>query len=408
MTQAVALTPTEDDIRDVDLREELATVRGKPEFLDTLRYLAAKQQHRDHNPKDRPETFSDEKDAEIHDADLLERLAKFKAGDKFRTLMRDSLVREQKLRDEKTTRLAKLKPIARRREKVREQLTETFSNEDRYHVHSVLALCGLPYKRPPEEQGDYVREYGRSSLVVQAGYLKDPHSGKMIKQGLPYGPKARLLLLHICTMAMRQNSHEIEVADSMSAFIRELGFEVTGGVRGSIAQFKEQLHRLAAARMQIGLWRGNKTTTISTQPIEAFDVWLPSDPDQRVLWNTKLYMDEKFFKTLKDHALPVDIRAMRAFAHSAKQIDIVLWLVSRLNGLERVTPIGWDSLKDQFGRDITSRDRKFRQSFADDIKAIQDIYPNLRLQLSDVGITLYPSDGKALLVPAKDTLPKRP
>ncbi len=344
-------------------------------------------------------------EADIRDPDLLERLATI-PNDRWGQMLRDGLVREQNARDEKSARLAKLTAIERRREEVRDLLAEPFDAKDRYHVHSVLALCGLPYKKPPEGEGDYVREYGRSSLVVQAGYLKDPNTGKMVKQGLPYGPKARLLLLHVCTLALRQNSHEIEVAESMSAFIRELGFEVTGGARGTIIQFKEQLHRLAAARMQIGLWHGDKTTTVSTQPIEAFDVWLSRDPNQKTLWNTKLYMDEKFFRTLKNHALPVDIRAMRAFAHSAKQIDIVLWLVSRLNGMERITPIGWNSLKDQFGRDVTSRDRKFRQSFAEDIKAVQNVYPNSRLNLSDKGITLYPTDGKRLLVPQKHSTRK--
>jgi len=394
-----ATPPTEQDIRDADLLAELEGSRGTPEFPDMVVYLAAKQRYRDNGQA--PAAPSEvREDPDIRDADLRERLAKI-PSDAFGRMMREGLVREQQARDEKNARLALLSPVARRREEVRDELAEPFQSKDRYHVHSVLALCGLPYKKPPEGQGDYVREYGRSSLVVQAGYLKDPNTGKMVKQGLPYGPKSRLLLLHICTMALRQNTHEIEVADSMSAFIRELGFEVTGGARGTIAQFKEQLHRLAASRMQIGLWRGAKTTTISTQPIEAFDVWLPSDPDQRMLWNTKLYMDEKFFRTLKDHALPVDIRAMRAFAHSAKQIDIVLWLVSRLNNMDRVTPISWDSLKDQFGREITSRDRKFRQSFADDIKAIQEVYPNLRLGLSEKGITLYPTDAKVLLVPQR-------
>jgi len=357
-------------------------------------YLAERQRRRDAGAEPAAPA------PDIRDADLRARLATL-PDDALGRMMREGLAREQKARDETAARLARLSPLARRREAVRDELAEPFQSRDRFHVHSVLALCGLPYKKPPEGQGDYVREYGRSSLVVQAGYLKDPNTGRMVKQGLPYGPKSRLLLLHICTMALRQNSHEIEVADSMSAFIRELGFEVTGGARGTIAQFKEQLHRLAAARMQIGLWRGDKTTTISTQPIEAFDVWLPSDPDQRTLWNTRLYMDEKFFRTLKEHALPVDIRAMRAFAHSAKQIDIVLRLVARLNGIDRVTPIGWDSLKDQFGRDITSRDRKFRQAFAEDVRAIQEVYPNLRLNLSEKGITLYPADARTLLVPQR-------
>jgi len=49
---------------------------------------------------------------------------------------------------------------------------------------------------------------------------------------LPYGPKPRLLMVHFCTMAMRNNSPDIEIEDSMSAFIRALGFEVRGGRRG--------------------------------------------------------------------------------------------------------------------------------------------------------------------------------
>jgi hypothetical protein len=398
----------EDAIRDADLRAELEAARGMPEFPDVVRYLTTKQNLRDQGQGTLPFEPDPANDPDVRDADLRERLARFKGDRKFFAMVHDGAVREQKERDAKAARLSALSPVARRREEVRSRLEAEFRDEDRYHLHSVLALCGLPYKKPPEGQGDYIREYGRSSLVVQAGFLKDPNSGRMIKQGLPYGPKARLLLLHICTMAIRQNSHEIEVADSMSAFIRELGFEVSGGARGTITQFKEQLHRLAAARMQIGLWRGDKTTTISTQPIEAFDVWLPSDPDQRTLWNTTLYMDEKFFRTLKEHALPIDIRGVKAFAQSAKQIDIVLWLAYRLKSLERPTPLSWETLKEQFGRDVTSRDRKFRQAFAEDIKAIQDVYPSLRLHVTEKGLTLYPTDGKTLLVPPKRALTKKP
>ncbi|WP_239510413.1 replication protein RepA, partial [Klebsiella pneumoniae] len=69
----------------------------------------------------------------------------------------------------------------------------------------------------------------------------------------------RLVLLHLCTEAVRQRSPEIEVARSLSGFMREMGFAVTGGERGTIRQFKEQLNRLAACTMQIGLWDGADT-----------------------------------------------------------------------------------------------------------------------------------------------------
>jgi hypothetical protein len=227
----------------------------------------------------------------------------------------------------------------------------------------------------------------------------------MVRQGTPYGPKARLIMLHICTMALRQNSYEIEVADSMSAFIRDLGFAVTGGERGTINQFKEQLHRLAAARMQIGLWDGNRSLTVNSQPIEAFDIWLPRDTDQRMLWSSTLILDERFYRTLREHALPVDIRTLRAFASSARQIDIILWMAYRLRSVRKPYLITWELLKEQFGAGV-KRDRKFREEFADDIKLIGEVIPNLPAKLSDRGLMLYPSDPERLFVPPKPKLLK--
>ena len=164
----------------------------------------------------------------IRDADLIERLEAAKRSPGYETL-HEILVREQAERD----RVAGLSPVQRRRVTTRSTIERSdFLEADRHHIHSVLALCGLPYRDPGQGVRDFIREYGRNSLAVQSGYLKDPETGKMTPQGLPYGPKARLLLLHICTMAVRQRSATIEIADSMSAFIRELGFSVTGGAVG--------------------------------------------------------------------------------------------------------------------------------------------------------------------------------
>lgn len=334
-------------------------------------------------------------DYEIRDADLLEQLNTYSAG--MREVMHGFLAREQQKRD----RRARLTVVERRREEIREHIEEHgLAEEDRYHIHSVLALCGLPYRRPKDEDSDYSREYGKNSLVVQAGYLKDPETGRMEKQGIPYGPKARLLMLHICTMAIRQNSHEITVEDSMSAFIRELGFPVTGGKRGTIAQFKEQLRRLAAARMQIGLWNGDRALTVNSQPIEAFDVWLPKDPAQRVIWNSKLYLDKTFFHSLKEHALPINIMALRGVAQSAKQIDIMLWLGYRMRTIKKPYLIVWDRLKEQFGSEI-SRQRKMKETFTEDLKAIRELYPKLPVQLEERGLRLFPADPETLFVPPK-------
>jgi len=201
--------------------------------------------------------------------------------------------------------------------------------------------------------------------------------------------------------SLRRNSPEINIETSMSAFIRELGFPVTGGKRGTIGQFKEQLRRLAASRMQLGLWEGNRTFTINSQPIEAFDVWLPTNPDQRILWNSKLHMDQRFFESLKEHALPVDIRALRGFTHSAKQIDILLWLGYRIPKVRKPSLITWERLREQFGYRIQSSQRKFKHSFKKDLEAIKSVYPKLRVNATERGLMLNPTKSDLFFVPPK-------
>ncbi len=337
--------------------------------------------------------------SEIRDEDLKQKAAGLKGNPGYETLL-EVLAKTQRERDAE----ARKSPVQRRRSDVKRRLAENaFEDDDRHHIHSVLALCGLPYREPVAGAREYLREYGRNSLAVQAGYLKDPETGKMTPQGLPYGPKARLLLLHICTMAIRQRSAEIAIADSMSAFIRDLGFAVTGGKRGTITQFKEQLNRLAAARMQIGLWRGNRSTTLNAQPIKSFDIWLPQNPSQRMLWSSTLRLDSDFYESLREHALPVDIRALRAFSQSAKQIDMVLWLGYRLRNVTRPYPISWEALREQFGSNV-KRLRKFKEEFAKDLEVICEVFPNLPIRLTDEGIWLDPRDTQTLFSQTKKEL----
>ena len=324
------------------------------------------------------------------DTDLAARLDGIHGG------MRDVLLRHVIAIQEQRDATKALSPVKRRRVETRELMAEKRAEEsDRHHIHSVLALCGLPYREPGNGVREHLREYGKNSLAVQAGYLKDPVTGKMTPQGLPYGPKARLLLLHICTMAIRQKRAEIEIADSMTAFIRDLGFAVTGGERGTVRQFKEQLNRLAAARMQIGLWHGDTATTINAQPIKAFDIWLPRDAEQRMLWSSTLRLDQDFFESLRKHALPVDIRVLKAFSQSAKQIDMVMWLAYRLRRVERRYPISWNALAEQFGSNIKDAWR-FRHSFAEDLAAIREVFPTLPVEITDQGVILKPCDTERL------------
>src|SRR3954452_19261851 len=94
--------------------------------------------------------------------------------------------------------------------------------DDLGFIHSIMAQCALPTARPPEGVLVWERQQGRARLLLEAGKVLDPQTGSYRQLGLPYGPKARLLLLHLNSEAVRRRSPVIPVEDTMTAFFRRL------------------------------------------------------------------------------------------------------------------------------------------------------------------------------------------
>jgi hypothetical protein len=342
----------------------------------------------------------------IRDADLRAELEKARGNIIFETIAR-TLISRQERRDaqqvaeaKRTAELAAMPRDAARRAKMRDAIAESPAEaKNLRHIHSVLALCGLPYTRQPLDVREYHRKQGRMSLIVKAGELLSP-TNDWVAQPLPYGSRARLLLLHLCSEAIRQKSPTINIEDSLTAFLRAMGFPATGGPRGTLTAFKQQVNALAACNMKIGTWDGAKATTINTSPFASIDVWFPTDPDQRMLWPSTITFSREFFDTLTKHALPVNTHAIRAFAGSPRKIDIYYWLSHRLHKLDAPATISWDALREQFG-DGYGRERDFRAQFNEELAHLTEVFPRLPTKLGDKGLTLSPADASVLAVPAR-------
>ncbi len=350
--------------------------------------------------------------SQVRDADLRAELDAARGNFLFGVMV-DHLVHRQVQRDAERagtqasdTRRAGMARDQRRRDRVREVIeNEPATPENVQNIHSVLALCGLPYRDLGGER-EFFREYGRNTLSLMSGRLKNPLTGEMELQGLPYGPKARLVLLHLCTEAVRQRSPEIEVAGSLSGFMREMGFAVTGGERGTIRQFKEQLNRLAACTMQIGLWDGeSKASTLNVPPFRQLDLWLPEGAERGFVWSKTVRFHDDFYDNLVQHALPVDIRAARAFSGSARKLDLLFWVGYRLRSLQRPLRLTWAQVHRQFGADNAGL-RSFKQAFKADLAHFKEVFPRLGIDLDDNGLQLMPADPSALLVPPKVARPR--
>mgnify|MGYP002076438398 FL=1 len=330
---------------------------------------------------------------DIRDADLLAELtaAQGTAGYEFKRL---NCIARQAERD----RLATLKPGQARRARARISIENGgISQENLRHIHSVLAMCSLPYDEQPMHVREYEQRHGRMSLVVEAGKLQAP-DGTWSEQPLPYGSRARLLLLHLCSEAIRQKSPTIQIEESLTAFIKAIGFPVTGGPRGTLAAFKQQINALAACRMRIGVWNGHRSSTINTQPFARLDVWIPEHPDQRSLWPSTLTFSRDFYDTLSEHALPVNIHAVKAFSNSPRKLDLMFWLCYRLKNLKKPLRISWRTAQEQFGQGYT-RLRDFRTDLAREVAEIKEVFDRLPLSVEKDGLVLKPTNPEAIALP---------
>ena len=330
----------------------------------------------------------------IRDADLIAELeaARGSFGFEFKAL---ALADQQRERD----RLAALGREQRRRAIVRRDLEETKpALDDMRHIHSVLAICGLPYRRLPPDVRDFERKQGNMALDVSAGFLRDPDGNKVL-QPVPFGPKARLILMHLCSEAIRQKSATIDIADTFTGFVRDLGFPDSGGKRGPLTAFKEQLNALSACTMRMSVWTGERVRTRTITPIEEIDLWLAANPDQRSLWPSTVTFSPSMYESLKRHALPVNVKAVRAFAGSARKLDLYFWLGYRMHNIDRELVISWQALAEQFGEGYT-RDRAFKHDFDQALADIKDVFPKLPVTLDEHGIRLRPADTDVLALPA--------
>lgn len=353
--------------------------------------------------------MSDHDESLIRDEDLREKLETARTSMDRRLLGHyvASLVSTQTKRDDeraaaeaKAAKLAAMPREQRRRAIIREVIENDGPSPDNLrYMPTPLAICGLPYKALPAGETEFERKQGRMAVTVTAGKLRSP-DGQRIQQPIPYGPKARLIMAHLSTEALRNNSPVVETSETLSGFMRDMGFEPRGGRNGNIEPFKEQLRALAACRMEISTWDGKRSGQIDVKPLQKVELWFPENPDQKTLWPTTIAFSEDFYRELKNHALPIDVRVLRALSNSARRLDLMLWVTYRITRLQTKLVLDWKPLKDQFGEGYT-RDRAFKEAFLEDVAALKEIFPKVPLRLTERGLEMEAADASALAIPKR-------
>ncbi|MGE4049102.1 MAG: replication protein RepA [Acetobacteraceae bacterium] len=250
-------------------------------------------------------------------------------------------------------------------------------------THAGFAMTSLPHKRI--EEGFWKREGHRTTLLVESGRDR---KGDFI--GVPYGSMARLILLYLQTEAVRSNTPEVELGRSMKSWMGRMNLTTGGKTYQLVA---EQARRVSACRLTFFSDRENGTETRHNGAFvqDAISLTgLNTDDNQPSLWQDRVRLDPGFWRSLKEHPVPVREEAIKAIGTRSLAIDVYIWLAYRLHSLDKSTPISWPAIHSQFGAGFRLV-RQIKPTFIEALQLSLAVYPEANVDIERERIILHPS-----------------
>ena len=248
----------------------------------------------------------------------------------------------------------------------------------------LMALCSLP-RTNPGTRHQYKRVNGPYKLVMIAG----------ADNKLPFGNLPRLLLAWVCTEAVRTQSRELVLGDSLSEFMRKLGIYSTSGEK--YTRLRNQMKRFFGCSVTLIYEKPGGFARVSSYVADKHEFWWNErKPDERSLWKSRIELGEKFFQEIIAHPVPLDMNTLKALKRSSLGLDLYLWLNYRTFTLKLPLRLSWTSLYRQFGADPAKEDNKrivdaFRTDCLRELKKIKTSWPGLSYAIAPGLLILHPS-----------------
>jgi hypothetical protein len=153
-----------------------------------------------------------------------------------------------------------------------------------------FCLTSLPHKRLPDDQTWEKKGY-RVTLWVEPGRMKT--RGQPVTYGVPYGARARMILLYLQTQAVRSGSREVALGRSMRDWMERMGLSIGGETARSL---REQAARISACTLKF-FWEDDEREEWARGAIvtSGLRFKVPEDA-QGNLWEDRVVLDEVFWK----------------------------------------------------------------------------------------------------------------
>lgn len=268
------------------------------------------------------------------------------------------------------------------------------------YLFSGWAQAALPHRRLPDDAAWQVTT-DRVTLIVQPG-LRPAPGGTPVSVGVPYGSRARLILLYLQTEAIRTNCREVELGRSLHAWLRRLAIPIGGK---QMAAVRDQAERISRCRLSFQIKQGNRTGLVNQHILET-SMFIEDDSAQGGLFVEKAGLSQSFFEELKKHPVPVEEAAVRQIANNSLALDVYCWLAYRLHSLNGPITVSWKALHGQFGRSVARLDH-FKEHFRTVLELAVSVYPDANVEEAPNGTGLILKPSRPPVSP-RGNLPSRP
>jgi hypothetical protein len=252
-------------------------------------------------------------------------------------------------------------------------------------IYSGWAQAALPHKRlAPDAVWQISSECVR--LLVEPG-RRTVASGEPEWVGVPYGSRARLILLFLQSEALRTNSREIELGRSLRAWLSRLSIPIGGK---SFRDVREQAERISRCRLTFHVQTGDRTGLVNQNIVDTAMFVGTADSAQGSLFVDTVKLSDIFFEQLRRHPVPIEEAAIKALSNNSMALDVYCWLTYRLHVLQRPKPITWKALQLQFGNGYRGL-HHFKPRFLENLHLACAVYPDAEVEVDERGLTLKPS-----------------
>ena len=247
-----------------------------------------------------------------------------------------------------------------------------------------FCLTALPHKKLADDQ-PWEKKGHRVTLLVEPGRLKNGTRTKLY--GVPYGARARMILLYLQTQAVRTGSREVALGRSMRDWMERMGLAVGGETANAL---REQAARISACSLKF-FWEDGGADGFERGAIVRSGLrFHAEDSFQGSLWEDRVVLDETFYAALCNHPVPLLEAAIRQLRDRSMSLDIYVWLAWRCHQLTKPAAISWPAVHAQFGTGFKAV-RQFKPRFTEALEAALAAYPEARVEVDNKAVTLRPA-----------------